>query len=124
MILHLFPLIFWTILITIITTPIFIWIAKRLQLLDQPYTFPHKIHALPIPKTNVLAVGYGILVLYLAYGILHTREIQAILGASAIIFIFGLWDDIRPLSPGWKFFGTVFRDSGPGIPGRLYPDAG
>lgn len=105
MILHLFPLIFWAILITIITTPIFIWIAKRLKLLDQPYSSPHKIHALPIPKASGLAVGYGILVLYLAYGILHTGEIQAILVASAIIFIFGLWDDIRPLSPGWKFLG-------------------
>src|SRR5512133_1702190 len=107
MILHLFPLIFWAILATLVTTPIMIRTAVHFQLIDQPNSSPHKIHQIPIAKAGGLAIGFVILVLNLANRNLQSEEARGILFAAAIIFCFGLWDDASRLSPLWKLFGQV-----------------
>lgn len=107
MILHLFPLIFWAILITLAITPIAIKVAIRFQLIDQPNSSPHKIHQYPIPKAGGLAMAFGIVSLNLLSGNLQSGAIRAILLASIVIFIFGLWDDTHRLSPQWKLVGQI-----------------
>jgi UDP-GlcNAc:undecaprenyl-phosphate GlcNAc-1-phosphate transferase len=100
MILHLFPLIFWAILTTLIITPLAIQVAVRFQLIDQPNSSPHKIHQQPMPKAGGMAIG-------LMSGNFQSSDIRAILLASTIIFLFGLWDDSHRLSPGWKLIGQI-----------------
>ncbi len=107
MILHLFPVIFWAIITILFTTPIFIRVAIRFQLIDQPNSSPHNIHQNPISKAGGLAIGFGILILNLASDNLQSRDIRAILFASIVIFFFGLWDDARRLSPKWKLLGQI-----------------
>ena len=107
MILHLFPIIFWAILAILAITPIAINIAVRFQLIDQPHSFPHKIHKHPVPKAGGLALGLGILSLNLLSGNMQSQTIQAILLSAIIIFLFGLWDDARRLSPRWKLLGQL-----------------
>jgi UDP-GlcNAc:undecaprenyl-phosphate/decaprenyl-phosphate GlcNAc-1-phosphate transferase len=107
MILHLFPLIFWAILITLAITPIAIKVAIHFGLIDQPNSSPHKIHQYPIPKAGGLAMAFGIVSLNLLSGNLQSGAIRAILLASIVIFIFGLWDDTHRLSPQWKLIGQI-----------------
>ena len=107
MILHLFPLIFWAILTTLVITPLAVKAAVRLQLIDQPNSSPHKIHQQPMPKAGGLAIGLAIVLINLLSGNFQSVTIRAILLASIIIFIFGLWDDAYRLSPQWKLVGQI-----------------
>jgi UDP-GlcNAc:undecaprenyl-phosphate/decaprenyl-phosphate GlcNAc-1-phosphate transferase len=107
MILHLFPLIFWAILATLVVTPIAIRAAIRFQLIDHPNTSPHKIHQRPVPKAGGLAISFVILFINLLSGNLLSSTIRTILLAAIIIFLFGLWDDTHRLSPRWKLVGQV-----------------
>src|SRR5215213_799921 len=107
MILHLFPLIFWSILATLAITPIAIKTAIHYQLIDQPNSSPHKIPQRPIPKAGGLAIGLSIISLNLLSGNIQSSAIRTILLASIIIFLFGLWDDAHRLSPQWKLIGQT-----------------
>lgn len=107
MILHLFPPIFWAILTILAITPIAIKAAIRFQLIDYPNSSPHKIHQYPISKAGGLAMGLGIVSLNLLSGNRESEIIRAILLASLIIFLFGLWDDTHRLSPLWKLLGQI-----------------
>lgn len=107
MILHLFPFIFWSIIITLVITPIAIKMAIRFQLIDQPNSSPHKIHQHPIPKASGLAIGLTIVSLNLLSGNAQSNVIRAILLSSIVIFLFGLWDDTHKLSPQWKLVGQI-----------------
>jgi len=107
MILHLFPLIFWAILTTLAVTPIAIRAAIKFRLIDQPHSSPHKIHQRPVPKAGGLALGLAIISINLLSGNMQSSTIRAILFASSIIFLFGLWDDAHRLSPRWKLVGQV-----------------
>jgi UDP-GlcNAc:undecaprenyl-phosphate GlcNAc-1-phosphate transferase len=107
MILHLFPLIFWAILTTLAITPIAIRAAIHFRLIDEPNASPHKIHQRPVPKAGGLAIGFAIGSINLISGNLQSDAIRAILFASVIIFLFGLWDDTRRLSPLWKLVGQI-----------------
>jgi UDP-GlcNAc:undecaprenyl-phosphate GlcNAc-1-phosphate transferase len=107
MILHLFPLIFWAILTTLAITPIAIKAAVRFHLIDQPNSSPHKIHQQPMPKAGGMAIGVAIVLINLLSGNFQSGAIRAILLASTIIFLFGLWDDTHRLSPQWKLAGQI-----------------
>lgn len=107
MILHLFPLIFWAILATLAITPIAIKVAIRFQLIDEPNSSPHKIHQRPVPKAGGLSIGLVIISINFLSGNLLSEDIRAILLASSIIFLFGLWDDSYKLSPQWKLIGQL-----------------
>jgi len=107
MILHLFPLIFWAILATLAITPLAIRAAIRFQLIDEPNSSPHKIHERRTPKAGGLAIGLAIVAINLLSGNLQSDTIRDILLASVLIFLFGLWDDTRRLSPFWKLVGQI-----------------
>jgi UDP-GlcNAc:undecaprenyl-phosphate/decaprenyl-phosphate GlcNAc-1-phosphate transferase len=107
MILHLFPLIFWSILATLAVTPVAIRAAIRFRLIDQPNSSPHKIHQQPMPKAGGLAIALAILSINLLSGNMQSSALRAILLASMIIFLFGLWDDTHRLSPRWKLIGQI-----------------
>lgn len=107
MILHLFPLIFWSILAVLAITPLAIKIAVRFQLIDHPNTSAHNVHQYPIPKAGGLALALGIVLLNLLSGNLQPETIRAILFSAIIVFLFGLWDDTHPLSPRWKLAGQI-----------------
>ena len=107
MIIQLFPSIFWGILFILAITPAAIWLAIRFQLIDYPNSSPHKVHQKPIPKAGGLAAGICLLTLNLVMGNLQSGAIRVILLASTVIFVFGLWDDAKKLSPGWKLAGQI-----------------
>lgn len=107
MILHFFVPLFWATLLTLVITPFSIKIARRFQLIDHPYTAPHKVHQNSVPKGGGIALALVVFLLALISGQLGAADTLAILTASVFILMFGIWDDAQGLSAGWKLLGQV-----------------
>lgn len=107
MILHFFIPLFWSTLIILLIAPTCISLARYFRLVDFPNSAPHKVHQTPVPRGGGLAISFVIFLLGLVSGELQTPDIRAILIASVIILIFGLWDDARGLSAPIKLTGQV-----------------
>lgn len=95
------------IVLTMLLTPVSIKIANHYWLVDEPFSAPHKIHKNTVPKAGGIAIVAAIFLITTTSGKLATPEILTILLASAIIFIFGIWDDAKGLSAGWKILGQL-----------------
>ena len=107
MILQFFNTIFMGMVFTLILVPVSIRLANRYGLVDKPFSAPHKIHNSAVPKAGGIAIGSAVLLATLVSGKLLEPEIVGIFYASAIIFIFGIWDDAKGLSAGWKLTGQA-----------------
>ena len=98
---------FTAIVFTLVISPFFIWLNRRLSIVDVPGREPHKQHRSPTPIAGGQVLVSTLLVVGLVYGVLKLPEIQPILLPAAVVFIFGLWDDIKGISPIWKFLGQL-----------------
>jgi len=107
MILQFFTPIFAGMVFTLILVPLSIQIANRYNLVDEPFSAPHKTHKKAVPKAGGIAIVMAVFSATLVWGKLLTPEVLAILLASTIIFIFGVWDDARGLSAAWKLTGQL-----------------
>ncbi len=107
MIIQFFTQIFAGMAFTMILVPISIRIANRYGLVDKPLSAPHKTHKNTVPKAGGIAIVTAVFLVTLLSGRLTTPEVLTILLAAAIIFIFGLWDDAKGLSAGWKLTGQT-----------------
>lgn len=105
MILQFFTPIFIATTLTLILVPFSIRIANRFKLVDEPFSAPHKTHKNAVPKAGGIAIVAAIFLASFISGKLSSPEVLAILLASLIIFIFGIWDDAKGLSAGWKLTG-------------------
>lgn len=81
-------------------TPLCRLIALKLHILDKPDW--RKIHYRPTPLLGGLAVYLAFCVSLLLNGVFLPRMKILLLGAT-LIFVMGLWDDIRPLPALVKF---------------------
>ena len=86
-------------------TPICRWIALRLKILDTPDW--RKIHHQTTPLFGGVAIYVAFTSSLLLNGIFLTGMKFLLLGAT-LIFIMGLWDDIRPLPALLKFVLQIF----------------
>lgn len=80
-------------------------LARRIGLMDVPGSAPHKQHAKPTPLAGgilLFAVLAGMAFLFRAS---LNRDILAALAGAAVIFFFGLWDDLKGLSAVPKLIG-------------------
>jgi UDP-GlcNAc:undecaprenyl-phosphate GlcNAc-1-phosphate transferase len=105
MILQFFTPIFAGMVFTLVSVPLSIKLATRYKLIDEPFSAPHKTHINKVPKAGGIAIVAANLFVIVLTGKLTSSEILAILPASVIIFIFGVWDDAKGLSAGWKLTG-------------------
>jgi len=96
---------FWATAITLLLTPFSIKTAILLKLIDIPNSAPHKIHNAPVPKAGGIAIVFAIFIVTFMNGKLFATDIRPILLASIPIFLFGLLDDAKGLSAGWKLLG-------------------
>lgn len=83
------------------------WLAKRLNLLDVPGSAPHKQHARPTPLAGGLLMFATLACMAFVFRASLTREILVVLVGAAMIFLFGLWDDLKGLSAVPKLVGQV-----------------
>ena len=107
MILQFFVPLFWAILITLLIAPVSIKIAEKFKLIDHPNTAPHKVHQGSVPKGGGIALALVVFFLVLASAEAKLADVRTILAASVFILLFGIWDDAKGLSAGWKLSGQI-----------------
>jgi len=81
-------------------TPIAKTIAIRLDMIDKPGT--RKAHRNPTPLLGGLAIQASFAVALLVNNV-FLPQMKVLLVGATLVFLVGLWDDIRPLHPGLRF---------------------
>ena len=107
MILQFFVPIFVGMIFTFVLVPFSLKIANHFNLIDEPFSAPHKTHKNTVPKAGGIAIYSSVLLITLLSRRLSTPEILSIILASSIIFLFGIWDDAKGLSARWKLTGQL-----------------
>lgn len=85
-------------------TPFCRLVALRLRVLDRPDW--RKVHDLPTPLLGGLGIYVAFTLSLLLNGV-YLPGMKILLLGSTLIFIMGLWDDIRPLPALLKFFFQI-----------------
>jgi UDP-GlcNAc:undecaprenyl-phosphate GlcNAc-1-phosphate transferase len=80
--------------------------------LEAPQLGRH-VHTIPVPRLGGVAIYFSFMTMVIlamvipnlsgAPSPLHVKETIGILGPALIVFLLGLFDDLRPVSPYWKF---------------------
>jgi UDP-GlcNAc:undecaprenyl-phosphate GlcNAc-1-phosphate transferase len=94
------------IIVALALSPLAIWIAKKIGLLDIPGSQAHKQHSRPTPLAGGIALILSMVVLVPVFH-LANKDITPLLIALVIIFIFGLWDDAKGLGAPIKLTGQI-----------------
>lgn len=106
-ILILFRVIFVAALFSLIIGPVGNWLARKTGLVDVPGSAPHKLHDATIPVAGGFTLFLTVFVIGYFTGTFQFPSIRPILLASVIIFLFGLLDDFKDISPLWKLAGQL-----------------
>ena len=88
--------------VTVISMPVMIRLAFKMQLVDNPNGDPLKIHQTPIPLLGGLGIVLGIIVsLSFAATVSESldSDVYVLIAALLLTFFLGLVDDYRGLSP-------------------------
>lgn len=91
-----------TALAAALIAPLLTSLARRAGLLDRPGLYAHKQHAQPMPASGGPVLALVLSAAALLSGWHKQPELVAILAPALIIFVFGLWDDLRGLPPWAK----------------------
>lgn len=101
--------IFEFILVSSSVTALLAWVsirlAMRVGLVDLPNSAPHKKHRNPTPIAGGIALYISLVLTAFWSGIVHNPGVKAMYFASIPVFIFGLWDDLKEISPVIKIVG-------------------
>ena len=102
-----FQALFLSLISVLIIAQICIWLAWKIKLIDYPGSAPHKQHTRPTPLAGGIALALTLSLCELLFGNLSDPNVKATLIAGLPIFIFGLWDDYKGISPLLKLVGQV-----------------
>jgi UDP-GlcNAc:undecaprenyl-phosphate GlcNAc-1-phosphate transferase len=94
------------IIIAAAMSPLAIWIAKRMGLMDIPGSAAHKKHLRPTPLAGGIVLVLSMVVLTPIFH-LANKDFSSLLIALIIIFLFGLWDDAKGLGAPLKLVGQI-----------------
>lgn len=93
-----------TFLVSCILVPLAKKCANHVGALDMPNE--RKIHKSAMPRMGGLAIFGGFLIGYILYGDINTQMISILIGAF-IIFLLGIFDDIKPIKAKYKFLVQI-----------------
>jgi UDP-GlcNAc:undecaprenyl-phosphate/decaprenyl-phosphate GlcNAc-1-phosphate transferase len=82
-------------------------LAKQFHLIDIPGSALHKIHARPTPLAGGILIAATLVIMAAVFRQWLSREVLVILAGAAVVFIFGVWDDIKGLSALPKLIGQL-----------------
>lgn len=88
--------------VTLVAIPPLMRFSRKLRLMDEPAA--RKIHPRAVPRCGGIAIAIGTILPILMWVPLDQAITSYLVGAM-IILVFGVWDDISPLSYKWKFLG-------------------
>ncbi len=114
---NIFEILFITFLSSLLLVPLAKSIANHVGALDMPNE--RKIHKVPMPRMGGLAIFGSFLIGYILYGDVTTQMISILIG-SFIIFLVGIFDDIKPIRALYKFIVQIIAASIVVIYGQVY----
>ena len=82
-------------------------LARRLNLLDLPQSAPHKLHNTPMPLAGGIALFITLILSEWLFGTFNEPDVRMTFVAGSLVFLFGLWDDFKGISPLLKLFGQM-----------------
>ena len=91
--------------------PISIYLARRLGLIDKPGKYAHKIHTKPTPMAGGTNLIFCLVLLVLLFALWDDTFTRALVLATAVIYLFGLLDDIRGITALPKLIGQIIASS-------------
>lgn len=97
--------------------PLMIRYAAVLGMMDEPD--PRKVHAAPIPRVGGVGIVVGALLALILWLPLNDVMLSYLAG-SAILLVFGVWDDVKELGHYVKFVGQFLAVSLVVFYGDLY----
>lgn len=100
-----------SIICSLVLTPFSIYLAKQFGLIDKPGRFAHKIHPTPTPLAGGTALVLCLVLLSALFDLWNDKFTRALLLAIAIIYLFGLLDDVHGLSVIPKLTGQILAGS-------------
>ncbi len=84
--------------------PLLVRVASTIGLVDEPG--PRKVHKEVIPRVGGIAIFLGSIVPLLIW-MPRTQLSYSLLTALTILFLFGVWDDIKDINFRYKFAGQI-----------------
>ncbi|MCD4719602.1 MAG: undecaprenyl/decaprenyl-phosphate alpha-N-acetylglucosaminyl 1-phosphate transferase [Desulfobacula sp.] len=100
----LFTVFILSLFLTIALVPVFKRLAFRMHIMDVPDE--RKVHVVPMPKTGGISIAMGAFIPMLLW-VSKDDFVSSVLIGSIIIVVFGLVDDIRPLSAKLKILPQI-----------------
>ncbi|MCB6994219.1 undecaprenyl/decaprenyl-phosphate alpha-N-acetylglucosaminyl 1-phosphate transferase [bacterium 210820-DFI.6.37] len=95
--------------LALIFTPAAIWLAPRIGAMDIPKD-ERRVHSKPIPRFGGMAIFIGIMtaeLLFIMPAFIPGKSIGGILTGGALIYLFGVIDDLKDISPKLKLLGQI-----------------
>jgi UDP-GlcNAc:undecaprenyl-phosphate GlcNAc-1-phosphate transferase len=102
-----FSALLYSILLTLGISWVSIHFSNKIRLIDYPGSAPHKLHLQPTPIAGGIAMLVTLLICEQILGAYQDVNVWATLIAIIPIFIFGLWDDYRNISPLLKLSSQI-----------------
>jgi len=102
-----FQVVLISLTVAFICAPLCLWLAKRWGLIDYPGTASHKHHSKPTPMAGGILLILTFLICGSLLGAWKIPMAVATFWAGFVVFLFGLWDDFRNLSPVIKLVGQI-----------------
>ena len=87
------------------------YLAERVNLIDVPGSAPHKKHARPTPLAGGVLMAVVFFILILVFRASLNSDLLAVFIGALIVFLFGLWDDIKGLRAIPKLIGQLIAVS-------------
>lgn len=100
-------LILASIVISLVITPLAIWLAKKFNIIAYPGQAAHHIHKTPTPRAGGIALLISIAIAFVLFSLWTQTELYHILLPALIVFGFGLWDDRHGLDAPTKLAGQI-----------------
>jgi UDP-GlcNAc:undecaprenyl-phosphate GlcNAc-1-phosphate transferase len=102
-----FQTILAALLISMVAAVLSTWFARRIHLIDRPGSAPHKLHTKPVPLAGGIALMATLLIGEYFFGNFANKIVWASFVAALPVFVFGIWDDFKNLSPLVKLAGQL-----------------
>jgi len=106
-----------TFMVSLVLIPISMKVANHVGAVDLPNE--RKIHKKAMPRMGGLAIFGGFLIGYMLYGELTTQMLSILIG-SFIIFLLGVFDDIKPIRAKYKFLVQILAAMVVVVYGKVY----
>lgn len=82
-------------------------LSWRLNIIDVPGSSAHKKHKRPTPRTGGIILAAVLAILWIFFGRSFSTQVNGVLGAAIIVFIFGVVDDIKGMNARGKLAGQI-----------------